>query len=79
MTPEQIQRARKYAYHYFFRRMIPLKVVKQVPDGGWSPYGLDVSSLDQLGPQGDPGLDVICRGLLEGRDYTYEAERLRSS
>jgi hypothetical protein len=79
LGPDQVERARKYAYHYFFRRMIPIGAVKPSAPGSWSPYELDVKSLDQLGPKGDPGLDVICAGILEGREFTYLAEQIPDS
>jgi hypothetical protein len=66
------QRARKYAYHFFFRRMIPLSCVEPVP--GWPPYKLSLSSIKELMPGMDTGLDVICDGILNGREFIYPAE-----
>jgi hypothetical protein len=66
-------RARKYAYHFFFRRMIPVSVME--PIAGWPPYRVRLPSLDLLQPGADPGLDVICMGVLEGKDFVYPAER----
>jgi hypothetical protein len=72
-----MRRARKYAYHFFFRRMIPLSVIKPVTGPSWSPYAVDVTSLRQLEPGSDPGLDSICDGILTGREFIYPAEQLR--
>jgi hypothetical protein len=69
-----IHRARLYAYHFFFRRMIPLSVMK--PDTGWPPYQVQLSGLDELLPGGDTGLDVICDGILQGSDFIYKDEAL---
>jgi Capsule polysaccharide biosynthesis protein len=69
LDDEAIARARRYAYHYFFRRMIPLRSVD--PDGGIPPT-LTISTLDELRPGVDRGLDVICRGILEGNDFIYD-------
>jgi hypothetical protein len=74
LPADKVRRARMYAYHYFFRRMIPLEVVKPEPQGAWSSYGLNLSNLDQLGPGGDKGMEVICAGILEGGAFTYQAE-----
>jgi hypothetical protein len=63
------QRARKYAYHYFFRRMIPLPMF--VPG---SPYTLSLSGLDDLLPGRSIGLDVVCNGILNGDEFVYLGE-----
>ena len=70
------ERARLYAYHFFFRRMIPLAAAEPVT--GWPPYRLAVPSLAALEPGADPGLDVICDGILEGKPFIYPAERLET-
>jgi hypothetical protein len=70
------QRARKYAYHFFFRRMIPLSFME--PSTGPAPYRLEIQSLDQLLPGREVGLDVICDGILEGTEFIYPAERIAS-
>lgn len=66
------QRARKYAYHFFFRRMIPLEMME--PVSGWPPYRVQLSGLDDLQPGRSPGLDVICDGILNGTEFIYPAE-----
>lgn len=67
-----IQRARKYAYHFFFRRMIPLPFME--PTGTWPPYEIKVSTIDDLSPGRTAGLDVICDGILNGGEFLYPAE-----
>jgi hypothetical protein len=76
MDPEQVARARRYAYHFFFRRMMPLPFVR--PSSGWPPYGLDIRSLDDLMPGASPALDVACDGVLSGAPFIYPAEVLGS-
>ncbi len=66
------QRARKYAYHFFFRRMIPLPFM--VPTSGWPPFKLEVCGIDDLMPGRSVGLDVICNGILNGDEFIYPAE-----
>src|SRR6185503_2966741 len=68
------QRAKKYAYHFFFRRMVPLGVM--APAQGWPPYRPDVNSLAQLAAGADRGLDVVCEGILKGSAFTFPAEQL---
>lgn len=68
------RRAKKYAYHFFFRRMIPLECME--PRAGWPPYRLRLDHLDDLRPGRSAGLDVICAGILDGSDFIFPAERL---
>jgi hypothetical protein len=74
MTAEETLRARKYAYHFFFRRMIPFKTI--IPSDGTPPYNINVSSLEELMPGSDPGLDIVCNGILTGSHFVYPAEKL---
>jgi hypothetical protein len=69
LSEATVQRARRYAYHFFFRRMIPLPFV--VPP---YPYTLELSGLEDLLPGKNIGLDVICDGILEGNEFIYPAE-----
>ena len=73
MNNRMIRRARKYAYHFFFRRMIPINFLKHIK--GWPPYQLKVDKLDDLLPGSDKGLDVICKGILLGKDFIYKDEK----
>jgi hypothetical protein len=67
-------RARKYAYHFFFRRMIP--VTQVAPTGLKEPqFRLDLSGLEDLLPGRGLGLDVICDGILKGTPFHYPAEQ----
>jgi hypothetical protein len=68
------ERALRYAYHFFFRRMIPLPFLK--PNGKGSMFDIAIERLDELSPGVHPGLDAICDGILQGAPFTYEAERL---
>jgi hypothetical protein len=69
------QRARKYAYHFFFRRMIPLSFMRESNVG--SPFRLELDSIEQLLPGRDLGLDVICDGIMNGKEFIYPAEHLQ--
>ncbi len=70
----EVERARRYAFHYFFRRMIPTRAM--TPQRGWPPYRLGVRSLAELEPGADLGLDVMCGGILAATPFEYPAERL---
>jgi hypothetical protein len=72
LPPETIQRARKYAYHFFFRRMIPLEFLQATrKEPG---FEIGISNLEELLPGRSRGLDTICDGVLFGSQYVYPAE-----
>ena len=62
LEPAQLMRARRYAYHFFFNRMIPLPFVE--PKAGYPIYRLKLESCRQLLPGESAGLDTICDGIL---------------
>ena len=62
LGPGQLARARRYAYHFFFNRMIPLPFIK--PKAGYPIYTLELERLQQLLPGSSQGLDTICEGIL---------------
>ena len=64
-----IKRARKYAYHFFFRRMIPLEMTTEASNP--SEFKLQVSDVNELIPGKSKGLDVICDGILTGTEFIY--------
>jgi hypothetical protein len=65
-------RARRYAFHFFFRRMIPIAGME--PTGTFPPSRVRLHSLDELRPERDAGLDVICSGILNHAPFIYPAE-----
>jgi hypothetical protein len=73
MDDVQVKRARKYAYHFFFRRMIPLPFLE--PREGWPPYRLSLRTMKDLLPGAHPGLDTVCEGILGESEFIYPAER----
>lgn len=73
MDEATVKRARKYAFHFFFRRMVPVDGVRQRK--GWPPYELGISRMTELLPGRSPGLDTICAGILTGKEFIFPAER----
>ena len=69
LDDDTVARARRYAFHYFFRRMIPLSSLEP----GRDEVTLGIASLDDLLPGNDPGLDVICEGILNGTEFVFDA------
>lgn len=68
------ERALRYAYHFFFRRMIPLDCFRARK--GWPPFEVDVDTLDELRPGNSKALDLVCQGILSGTPLVYPDEQL---
>ena len=64
---DHAERASKYAYHFFFDKMIPLDMV--VADVGWPPFRIEIQGIDNLVPGASQGLDVICDGIVYGKEF----------
>jgi hypothetical protein len=73
MSPAYLERARKYAFHFFFRRMIPLPFIKPMEPKA-AKMQLDITRLEELKTGHFKGLDIICAGILEGTEFEYPAE-----
>ncbi|SNR66613.1 Capsule polysaccharide biosynthesis protein [Humidesulfovibrio mexicanus] len=56
--------ARKYAYHFFFERMVELPMLR--PTGGDPQFRLDIDSVRRLAPGQNANLDLVCQGIVEG-------------
>ena len=72
LGPAQLARARRYAYHFFFNRMIPLPFID--PKAGYPIYRLKLDRLQQLLPGASTGLDTICDGILRRRPFLQASE-----
>lgn len=71
-----LQRAYRYAYHFFFRRMIQLPLIESRQKeliGIY--YHYNFGSLADLLPSKNPALDVICDGVLKGSDFVFPDEK----
>lgn len=73
LSVDQLERARKYAFHFFFRRMIPLPFISPVEPKA-AKMQLNINSLDDLLPGKYKGLDIVCDGILHNTDFEYPAE-----
>ncbi|ELR96681.1 hypothetical protein [Gloeocapsa sp. PCC 73106] len=72
LSPDTLVRARKYAYHFFFRRMIPLEFTTKAQNA--SEFKLKDLQFSDLLPGRSAGLDLICEGILTGSEFIYPAE-----
>ena len=74
MTPEQIELAKKYAYHVYLRKMIPLGMLTPQPFEN-AQYSIDKVGIKGFEAGADVGLDVVCDGILKKSPFTVEKER----
>ncbi len=72
MDAETIHEARKYAYHFFYRRGIFLPIVEKTKNN--MAFALGITRVDELLPDKCLGLDLICDGILNGTEFVYPAE-----
>jgi hypothetical protein len=70
MSREQVELARRYAFAFFFRLMIPFKHVRNV-DGRLL---MGCESAEDLVPGRDPYLDFICDRILDGGEFFLPSE-----
>lgn len=61
------ERAQRYAHYFFFRRMLPLDFV--APHPGARRFTVAIDDLAALREGRHIGLDVICKGILEGSPF----------
>jgi hypothetical protein len=70
MRPDQVELARRYAFAFFFRLMIPFGLVRNV-DGRLAHVPV---AADDLLPGREPYLDFICDRILDGGDFFLPSE-----
>jgi hypothetical protein len=74
LSPEVVEQAQKYAYHFFFRRMMPLPFLEKVASNLF--FTPAIASVDDLAEGRSKALDILCDAILEARPFVYPAERL---
>lgn len=76
-SPEVIERARKYAYHYYFRLMIDFPLFSVESTHAMGGARLNFDDLAALAPGKCPALDHICQGLMDGvTPFAFDGEAL---
>jgi capsular polysaccharide biosynthesis protein len=63
-------RAQNYAYHFFFRRMIPMPGLRRSSVQG-APYEIAPQSLAAFAPGADAALDCVTKGILGGTPFVF--------
>lgn len=77
LPQDVVSRALKYAFHFFFRRMIPIEYARET--SGSPGFEWQVTRLGELSKGASAGLDVICDGVLHGTPFIFPAEELLDS
>jgi hypothetical protein len=77
LQDDRIRRARMYAYHFFFRRMVPVSFMAERK--GWPSIEPILNSVNELEAGMDLGLDIICDGIGTGSPFVYPAEKLMTA
>jgi hypothetical protein len=72
LSEAQVELARRYAYHFFFNRMIPLSFIE--PKAGYPIYRLKLERLQHLLPGESEGLDTICNGILGNTPFVLHGK-----
>ena len=73
-SPEMVERARKYAYHFFYRRMIDLPLFNVADGFRLTKVSLTFDDLNALAPGKVGALDHICQGIMDGvTPFVYDS------
>ena len=75
LSEENILRAKKYAYHFFFRRMITIDSIKHAPLK-WPPFTLDQKGVKKILEKKDNGLNQICSSIKNNSPFILKDENL---
>jgi hypothetical protein len=73
LDPDRTKRAQLYAYHFFFRRMIPLPGFRRAHSPG-VPFEIAVQGLGPLEPGASAALDCVCQGVLTGSPFVFDKD-----
>lgn len=70
LNNDLVVKAKKFAYYIFFQRMITLNSIKYTKY--FSPFGLNITKTSELLPGNDKGLDLICEGILNKKEFIQD-------
>ena len=72
LDAERTARAQRYAYHFFFRRMIQLPGLRRAQIQG-APYEIAApQGLAAFAPGASAALDCVCDGILRGTPFVFD-------
>lgn len=71
MSDDNINDAKKFAYHYYFKRMLALNSLEDIPYN-FPPFKIKNNLLSILSNNSDENLDLICDSILNGNDFYFK-------
>ena len=71
MVNDRLLRAKKYAYHFFIRKMIPINVIEEVPYK-WPNFKVNKSFEDILNFKQDKGFEKICKSIINNEKFIFD-------
>jgi len=71
MVNNRLIRAKKYAYHFFIRRMIPIKVIDEVPLK-WPNIAVNKNFQELLKLKKDQGFEKICKSIINDEKFVFD-------
>jgi hypothetical protein len=70
LTTEETNLAKRYAYHYFFRRMIEVKCF--IETSSWPPYRFNGDEKGITTKGLDSGMDIIFSGIIDNDEFVQD-------
>ena len=74
LNKSQILRAKKYAYHFFFRRMITIESLEYKPHQ-WPPFILNKNGVKKILQNKDKGFNQICHSIHNNLPFIFKDEK----
>ena len=74
LSAQKVLRAKKYAYHFFFRRSIPISSITHKPHA-WPPFTLDKNGFKKILNGSDLGMEQICNSIINKKPFIFEDEK----
>ena len=71
MTPVRIEKAKKYAYHYFFKRTITVSSLNTIKNA-WPPFEITDKSFEDIINDKDEGLKCISQSIINDNKFILE-------
>ena len=71
LSSEKIEQAKKYAYHFFFRRMMVIKSIDENL-GGWPNFKIKKTLFNDLAENKDKTLEVIAKSIINEESFIYD-------
>ena len=68
MNQAKTENAKKFAYHYYFRRMLEIDSIENIPFN-FPPFKIKSNFLDILSKEKDKNLELLCNSIISGEKF----------